>query len=178
MSFTKIEITAKTLRQFLPWFLMALFMLCSPFVGTMIDNTIPVAVLKTFVVLNIMGYAVVAVILLLTSKPEKVQIRVSVDAIPNKELTIIVRNSKTDTVMGRFTLDLDKDAKQRMGWTSTVSGDFWKVFLDLEGKRVTKQTIDSQYKKLAQIYHPDKPTGSDYLMVLLNKAKSDAMKNI
>jgi hypothetical protein len=58
---------------------------------------------------------------------------------------------------------------------SSSSGDFWYVFLDIPSNS-SKETIMRKYKELAQKYHPDKPTGSETLMKLLNKAKDDGLK--
>lgn len=57
------------------------------------------------------------------------------------------------------------------------SGDFWKVFLELESKNsITKDDVMRNYKRLAMQYHPDKPSGSQDLMKMLNRAKDEALK--
>ena len=59
------------------------------------------------------------------------------------------------------------------------TGSFWRVFLGLEGlPKPTKSDINKKYKELALKYHPDNPSGSHELMLLLNRAKDEAMREV
>lgn len=55
----------------------------------------------------------------------------------------------------------------------------WRGVLDFEpSETLTRDAVESRYRRLASIRHPDKPTGSTEMMSELNRARDEALKEI
>ncbi|WP_246676740.1 MULTISPECIES: J domain-containing protein [unclassified Mesorhizobium] len=57
----------------------------------------------------------------------------------------------------------------------------WQVVMDFmpgDGPQITREVIESRYRRLASIRHPDKPSGSHAAMAELNAARDEALKAV
>lgn len=120
------------------------------------------------------------------------RIRMQINCVIDNDGNIIVRvideSATIPPVYDRYRINnnaiigIAKRRRLNIGTNSTQTvyrdtGNFWKVFLDLESNtRITKDDVMKNYKRLAMMYHPDKPTGSQELMKKLNRAKDEALK--
>lgn len=61
--------------------------------------------------------------------------------------------------------------------TSSRSAPHWRDVLGLRGT-VTREQLDATYKRLAVEAHPDRPGGSHERMSQINRARSDALREL
>lgn len=57
----------------------------------------------------------------------------------------------------------------------------WREVFDFfpsDGPQITREVIESRYRRLASIRHPDKPAGSHEAMAELNRARDEALREI
>lgn len=180
---SKLTRMVKFIDKSVPYILVFFFIGMFPMIGSVMTEKVSMGFIKVLFSIMILGAGFLGTCMAFASvirKNEPSGLRATFEAVPNDHLTFAVYDKATNKKLDDWTIYLNSKNKSMMGWTTkgSYSGDFWKIFLDLEGKPVTKATIDTQYKKFAQIYHPDKKTGTQQLMVMLNRAKSDALKQL